>query len=71
MTKKKRKYRDKIIAHLDRARMALEHAHALVKLRDERDDITKQQARQDYDVIAEADRLVADAIAACRHLNIR
>jgi len=71
MAKKKRKYKDKIIAHLDRARMALERAHELVKLRDECKDITKQQARQDYDVIAETDRLVTDAISACRHLNIR
>lgn len=71
MAAKKRTYQRKIIAHLDRARMALEHAHTLVKLRDECGDITKSQARQDYDVIAETDRLVADAIAACRHLKIR
>jgi len=71
MTTKKKTYQRKIIAHLDRARMALEHAHALVKLRDERGDITKTQARQDYDIIAETDRLVTDAISACRHLKIR
>lgn len=71
MSKKIKKFKQVVIKHLDRARMELERAHALVKMRDECGDITKQQARQDYDTIAEADRLVADAIAACRHLKIR
>ncbi len=71
MAKRSRKFNQTVIKHLDRARMELERAHALVKVRDECGDITKQQARQDYDTIAEADRLVADAIAACRHLKIR
>ena len=71
MSKKIKKFKQVVIKHLDRARIELERAHALVKLRDECGDVTKSQARQDYDVIAETDRLVVDAIAVCRHLNIR
>lgn len=71
MRNKGHKFKRIIIAHLDRARIELERAHELVKVRDECGDVTKSQARQDYDIIAETDRLVADAIAACRHLKIR
>lgn len=71
MGKRRRKFKYLIIKHLDRARIALERAHTVVKLQDECKDITKQQARQDYDTIAEANRFVTDAITTCRHLNIR